>query len=79
MEMNEPLEKQSTVPVAEDQTEAASASASVGIAAASTVKSKRSPSDFLKSVLGRPVRVKLNSGTEYRGTSWQWHCHTLTH
>ena len=30
-------------------------------------KSKRSPSDFLKSVLGRPVRVKLNSGTEYRG------------
>ena len=77
MEMNEPLEKQSTVPVAEDQTEAASAS--VGIAAASTVKSKRSPSDFLKSVLGRPVRVKLNSGTEYRGTSWQWHCHTLIH
>jgi U6 snRNA-associated Sm-like protein LSm6 len=30
-------------------------------------KSKRSPSDFLKSVLGRPVRVKLNSGPEYRG------------
>ena len=28
---------------------------------------KRSPSDFLKSVLGRPVRVKLNSGLEYRG------------
>ena len=28
---------------------------------------KRSPSDFLKSVLGRPVRVKLNSGIEYRG------------
>jgi len=28
---------------------------------------KRSPSDFLKSILGRPVRVKLNSGTEYRG------------
>ncbi|KAL7562655.1 hypothetical protein ACA910_002859 [Epithemia clementina (nom. ined.)] len=27
----------------------------------------RSPSDFLKSVLGRPVRVKLNSGIEYRG------------
>ena len=27
----------------------------------------RSPSDFLKSVLGRPVRVKLNSGVEYRG------------
>eukprot|EP00978_Attheya_sp_CCMP212_P026723 scaffold88403_cov55-Attheya_sp.AAC.7 len=29
---------------------------------------KRSPSDFLKSVLGRPVSVRLNSGTDYRGT-----------
>jgi U6 snRNA-associated Sm-like protein LSm6 len=29
--------------------------------------SQRSPSNFLKSVLGRPIRVKLNSGTEYRG------------
>lgn len=29
--------------------------------------SKRSPSDFLKQVLGRPVVVKLNSGVEYRG------------
>jgi len=29
--------------------------------------SKRSPSDFLKSVLGRPAIVKLNSGIEYRG------------
>ncbi|GKY93805.1 U4/U6-U5 snRNP complex subunit lsm6 [Mayamaea pseudoterrestris] len=28
---------------------------------------KRTPSDYLKSVLGRPVRVKLNSGIEYRG------------
>ncbi|CAM9886565.1 unnamed protein product, partial [Chrysoparadoxa australica] len=25
----------------------------------------RSPSDFLKSVLGRPVVVKLNSGVDY--------------
>ena len=33
----------------------------------SSTKNKRSPSDFLKSVLGRPVRVKLNSGIEYRG------------
>jgi len=32
-----------------------------------TKTNKRSPSDFLKSVLGRPVRVKLNSGIEYRG------------
>ena len=37
-------------------------------AAAAAAAKKRSPSDFLKSVLGRPVRVKLNSGTEYRGT-----------
>jgi U6 snRNA-associated Sm-like protein LSm6 len=29
--------------------------------------SHRSPSHFLKSALGRPVRVKLNSGIEYRG------------
>jgi len=28
---------------------------------------KRSPSDFLRSVLGRPVVVKLHSGTDYRG------------
>jgi U6 snRNA-associated Sm-like protein LSm6 len=27
----------------------------------------RTPSDFLKAVLGRPVVVKLNSSTEYRG------------
>jgi U6 snRNA-associated Sm-like protein LSm6 len=32
-----------------------------------TQTKKRSPSDFLKSVLGRPVKVKLNSGIEYRG------------
>lgn len=36
-------------------------------AAGEPEKKKRSPSDFLKSVLGRPVRVKLNSGIEYRG------------
>ena len=28
---------------------------------------KRSPADFLKAVLGRPVNVKLNSGTDYKG------------
>mmetsp|Transcript_25501 Transcript_25501/g.28329 ORF Transcript_25501/g.28329 Transcript_25501/m.28329 type:complete len:86 (-) Transcript_25501:222-479(-) len=28
---------------------------------------KRTPSDFLVSVLGRPVIVKLNSGVSYRG------------
>ena len=26
------------------------------------------PSDFLKTVLGRPVVVKLNSGVDYRGS-----------
>mmetsp|Transcript_16059 Transcript_16059/g.18172 ORF Transcript_16059/g.18172 Transcript_16059/m.18172 type:complete len:97 (+) Transcript_16059:264-554(+) len=29
--------------------------------------SKRSPSDFLRQVVGRPVIVKLNSGVDYRG------------
>jgi len=29
--------------------------------------SKKTPSDFLKMVLGRPITVKLNSGVEYRG------------
>lgn len=28
---------------------------------------KKSPSDFLKQVVGRPVIVKLNSGESYRG------------
>mmetsp|Transcript_21260 Transcript_21260/g.42450 ORF Transcript_21260/g.42450 Transcript_21260/m.42450 type:complete len:92 (+) Transcript_21260:3-278(+) len=28
---------------------------------------KRTPSDFLKTVIGRPVVVRLNTGTEYRG------------
>ncbi|OEL14034.1 Sm-like protein LSM36B [Dichanthelium oligosanthes] len=27
----------------------------------------RTPSDFLKSIRGRPVVVKLNSGVDYRG------------
>mmetsp|Transcript_6347 Transcript_6347/g.7854 ORF Transcript_6347/g.7854 Transcript_6347/m.7854 type:complete len:106 (+) Transcript_6347:87-404(+) len=36
-------------------------------ASAEAEKNKRSPSDFLKAVLGRPVNVKLNSGTNYRG------------
>ncbi|KAL7554899.1 hypothetical protein ACHAWF_018447 [Thalassiosira exigua] len=30
-------------------------------------QNKRSPADFLKAVLGRPVNVRLNSGTDYRG------------
>lgn len=30
-------------------------------------QAKRDPSDFLKTVIGRPVVVKLNSGVDYRG------------
>jgi hypothetical protein len=30
---------------------------------------RKTPSDFLKSVLGRPVVVRLNSGFEYHGSS----------
>lgn len=40
----------------------------VAVAApAQTGSTKKSPSDFLKTVLGRPVVVKLNSGIDYRG------------
>mmetsp|Transcript_119719 Transcript_119719/g.298607 ORF Transcript_119719/g.298607 Transcript_119719/m.298607 type:complete len:82 (-) Transcript_119719:339-584(-) len=31
------------------------------------MSAKRAPSDFIKQVLGRPVIVKLNNGTDYRG------------
>ena len=31
------------------------------------MSTQKSPSDFLKVVLGRPVIVKLNSGTVYKG------------
>ncbi|KAA8495854.1 U6 snRNA-associated Sm-like protein LSm6 [Porphyridium purpureum] len=30
-------------------------------------KTQRSPSEFLKGVLGRPVVVRLHNGTEFRG------------
>ena len=29
----------------------------------------RTPADFLKSIKGKPVVVKLNSGVDYRGRS----------
>jgi len=32
--------------------------------------SAKTPADFLKSIKGRPVVVKLNSGVDYRG---RWH------
>jgi U6 snRNA-associated Sm-like protein LSm6 len=28
---------------------------------------KKNPGEFLKQVIGRPVAVKLNNGSEYRG------------
>lgn len=34
---------------------------------APAVQTKKSPSDFLKTVLGRPVNVRLNGGGNYRG------------
>ncbi len=30
-------------------------------------QSARTPADFLKSIKGKPVVVKLNSGVDYRG------------
>jgi U6 snRNA-associated Sm-like protein LSm6 len=39
----------------------------VGATTTAPPKKSKTPSDFLKSILGRPIRVKLNSGIEYRG------------
>ena len=36
---------------------------------ADSAPAKNNPADFLKTVLGRPVVVKLNSGVDYRGAS----------
>jgi U6 snRNA-associated Sm-like protein LSm6 len=36
-------------------------------AVTTTGPAKKSPSDFLKQVLGKPVIVQLNSGVTYRG------------
>lgn len=47
---------------------AANASAATTAAAASATDGRgRTPADFLSTVTGRPVVVKLNSGVEYRG------------
>ena len=32
-----------------------------------TMSARQNPNDFLKTLLGRPVVVKLNSGADYRG------------
>ena len=37
------------------------------VAASAVLSSKKTPSAFLSSILGRPVLVKLNSGVCYRG------------
>ena len=34
---------------------------------ASVTSQKKTPSDFLKQALGKPVVVKLNTGVDYRG------------
>jgi hypothetical protein len=31
---------------------------------------RKNPSEFLKTLIGRPVVVRLNSGVEYRGNGW---------
>ena len=36
-------------------------------AAAATQSVKKTPSEFLKSVIGRPVLVRLTTGADYRG------------
>lgn len=52
--------------------------AAVAVAApAQTGGGKRSPSDFLKTVLGRSVVVKLNSGIDYRGERAEIVCKSL--
>jgi hypothetical protein len=43
------------------------AEAAATTTAAAAGETKRTPSEFLKQVLGRPVVVKLNSGVDYRG------------
>ena len=36
--------------------------------------SARTPADFLKSIKGKPVVVKLNSGVDYRGKAYVLVC-----
>ena len=43
--------------------------ADAAAAAPAAAGDKKTPSEFLKNVLGRPVVVKLNSGVDYRGAS----------
>ena len=50
-----------------DTTEDSTSDPTITGATAAAAKKSKTPSDFLKSILGRPIRVKLNSGIEYRG------------
>lgn len=55
---------------------------SADAAAPATGPAKRGPNEFLKSIIGRPVQVKLNSGVVYKGKRRPvrklicavWHC-----
>lgn len=38
----------------------------------------KTPSDFLRSIKGKPVVVKLNSGVDYRGARCMSRCRRLT-
>lgn len=42
---------------------------------AGSTSNAKTPSDFLKSIKGKPVVVKLNSGVDYRGESGR--CHSM--
>ena len=50
-----------------DTTEDSTSDPTITSATTAAAKKSKTPSDFLKSILGRPIRVKLNSGIEYRG------------
>lgn len=44
-----------------------SAAAAESVTVAKGASSKRTPADFLKQVIGKPVVVKLHSGVTYKG------------
>lgn len=73
----QPAQQQDSMPVA--AAPGPTVAQAIAVAApAQTGSTKKSPSDFLKTVLGRPVVVKLNSGIDYRGEGsqrlWGWFC-----
>jgi hypothetical protein len=45
----------------------APSAAAAAAATTSAATTKRSPSDFLRGVIGRPVTVRLVNGTDYKG------------